>query len=214
MMKKLLLENIWMKIAAVILAVVLWFFVTSRGQSEISMEVPLELRNIPGGLESVKQSIKAVSINIKGQERLIRNIKPSDVRVNLDLSKAKKGKGTYYIGKDNVKVPSTMAVTNLNPSSVMIDLEETVIKTVPVQPVITGRPTRGFFIGSVEINPKEVTIEGARAEVGRIKSLRTEPIDIADLDETYVQDVRFDTAGRNVRTEIQEVGVKVVIKRK
>ncbi len=211
-MRKLLLENIGMKIAAVILAVILWFFVTSRGQSEVSMEIPLELKNIPKGLESIKQVTKSISVSIKGQERLLKNIKPSAVRAYVDLSKARKGKGTYYISKDDVKLPSTMTVTNISPSSVWIVLEETVIKTVPVSPVIVGSPEKGFIVSSVEVNPKEVTIEGVRSEVNRIKFLRTEPIDIADISETSVQDVRFDMAGRNIRSEVQEVSVKIVIK--
>jgi len=211
-MRKLLLENIGMKIAAVVLAVILWFFVTSRGQSEISMEIPLELKNIPRGLESVKQGTKSISVSLKGQERLLRNVKPSNVRVYVDLNKARKGKGTYYISKDDVKLPSTMTIISISPSSVWIVLEETIIKTAPIQPIIVGNPAKGFFIGSVEITPKEVTVEGARAEVSRIKVLKTEPIDITDLNETFVQDVRLDVTGRNVRTEVQEVSVKIVIK--
>lgn len=211
-MRRLFLENIWLKVAAVALAVILWFFVISRGQSEISMEVPLELKNIPRGLESVKQSVKSVSVNIKGQERLLKNMESSAVRVYVDLSKAKKEKGTYYINKDDVKLPSTMTVTGITPSSVWIVLEETVVRTMPVRPIIIGNPKKGFVISSVVVTPEEVIVEGAKTEVGRIKFLRTEPIDIADLDETLVQDVRLDVAGRNIRTGVQEVSVKVAIR--
>lgn len=212
-MRKLLLENMGMKIAAVVMAIILWVFVTSRGQSEVSMDVPIELKNIPSGFESVKQGIKTVSVSIKGQERLLRNMKIADVRVYVDLSKARKGKGTYYINNEDVKLPSTMAVTNISPSSVMVALEETVIRKAPVQAVVLGTPKKGFFVGSVEVNPREMTIEGARSEVSRIKSLRTEPVDITDMDETSVQEVRLDLGGRNIRTEVQEVNVKIVIKK-
>ncbi|MFA4911230.1 MAG: CdaR family protein [Desulfobacteria bacterium] len=212
-MRKLLLENMGMKIAAVVMAIILWFFVTSRGQSEVSMDVPVELKNIPGGFESVRQGIKTVSVSIKGQERLLRNMKIAAVRVHVDLSKAKKGEGTYYINNEDVKLPSTMTVTNISPSSVMVALEETVIRTALVEAVLVGTPKKGFFVGSVEVNPREMTIEGARSEVSRRKSLRTEPVDITDLDETSVQEVRLDLGGRNIRTEVQEVNVKIVIKK-
>ncbi|TAL23414.1 MAG: hypothetical protein EPN94_09500 [Nitrospirae bacterium] len=212
-MRKLLFENTGMKIAAVVMAIILWVFVTSRGQSEVSMDVPVELKNIPRGIESIRQGIKTVSVSIKGQERLLRNMKAPDVRVYVDLSKAKKGKGLYYISSEDVSLPSTMTVTSINPSSVMVTLEETLIKTVPVQAVVVGRPGKGFFVSSVEVNPKEMTIEGARSEAGRVKFVRTEPVDITDLEETTVQDMRLDLAGRNIRTEVQEVSVKVVIKK-
>lgn len=212
-MRKLLLENMGMKVAAVVMAITLWFFVTSRGQSEVLMDVPIELKNIPSGFESVRQGIKTVSVSIKGQERLLRNMKPAAVRVHVDLSKAKKGKGTYYINNEDVKLPSTMTVTNISPSSVIVALEETVIRRAPVQAVVLGTPKKGFFVGSVEVNPREMTIEGARSEVSRIKSLRTEPVDITDMDETSVQEVRLELGGRNIRTEVQEVNVKIVIKK-
>ena len=40
-MKKHFFENLGFKIVSVLLAVMLWFFVTSRGQSEMSIDVPL-----------------------------------------------------------------------------------------------------------------------------------------------------------------------------
>ncbi|MDI6745172.1 MAG: CdaR family protein, partial [Thermodesulfovibrionales bacterium] len=84
-MKRRLLENFGLKVTAVIMAIILWFFVISKGQSEISFDVPVELKNIPPGLESVKYGTKNVSVSLKGQDRLLRNIKPSDVRVHVDL---------------------------------------------------------------------------------------------------------------------------------
>lgn len=212
MIKNFFSKNIGMKIASVLLSIILWFSVTSRGQSEVSIEVPIEMRNIPQTLEIVRQGAKSVSIGIKGQERLLKNLKIADVRVFIDLSNAKKGKGTYYIDQTNVSVPSTMTVTNINPSSVAVVLAETMSKTVPVKPVINGTPKAGFFVSSVEIEPKEVIIEGIRSEIANVRFLRTEPIDITDVSEDLAQDVRLDTGGRNIRTKTQDINVKVIVK--
>ena len=91
-MRRRLLENFGLKVTAVVMAIILWFFVISKGQSEISIDVPMELKNIPQGLESIKQGVKSVNVSLKGQDRILRNMKPSDVRVHVDLSKAKKGR--------------------------------------------------------------------------------------------------------------------------
>lgn len=213
-MKRRLLENFGLKVTAVIMAIILWFFVISKGQSEISIDVPVELKNIPQGLESVNHGTKTVSVSLKGQDRLLRNMKPSDVRVPVDLSKAKKGKGIYYINKEDVKHPPSMSIRGITPSSVSVMLEETLTKTVSVHAVTQGSPKEGFIVSSVEILPKDAAIEGVRTETGKVKFLRTEPVDISDADKTFTQTVRIDLAGRNIRTEMQEVSVKVVIKRK
>ena len=78
---------------------------------------------------------------------------------------------------------------------------------------MAGSPREGFIVSSVEILPKDAAIEGVRTETGKVKFLRTEPVDIADADKTFTQTVRIDMAGRNIRTDMQEVSVKVVIKR-
>jgi YbbR domain-containing protein len=129
-MKKFLLENTGLKIVSVLLAIVLWIFVTSRGQSEMAIDVPLEFKDIPAGLEMVTSSEKTISLNIKGQERLIRNVKSSDIRVYVDLSKAKKGEGIYYISREDIKLPRSITITSINPLSVKVVTEETVTKTV------------------------------------------------------------------------------------
>ena len=213
-MRRRLLENFGLKVTALVMAIILWFFVVSRGQSEISIDVPVELKNIPQGLESIKQGVKSVNVSLKGQDRILRNMKPSDVRVHVDLSKAKKGKGIYYINKDDVKLSPTINITGITPSSVWIVLEKTIIKTVPVSAIMAGSPRKGFVVSSVEVLTKDVAIEGVRTEIDKVKFLSTEPVDVSDADKTFTQTVRIDMAGRNIRTDMQEVRVKVVIRRK
>jgi YbbR domain-containing protein len=210
-MKKLFFDNLGLKIAAVLLSVVLWIFVTSRGQSEISIDVPLEFRNIPAGLEMVNHSIKTINLNIKGQERLIKNVKAADIRVYVDLSKARKGDGIYYIDREEIKLPHAITVTNINPSSIKVTTEETISKTVKVLPVIVGEPEKGFLVRSVEVLPQYVVIEGVSSEVIKIGNVKTEPIDISALNESFSQELKIDLTGRNVRSKINNVIVKVVI---
>jgi len=210
-MRRLLFENIGLKIAAVSLSIVLWFFVTSRGQSEISIDVSLEFKNIPQGLELVNYSAKEISLSVKGQERLIRSIKPSDIQAYIDLGKTKKGESVYYITRDDIKLPRAIDVINISPSSVKVITEETATKTVRVRPVVVGEPERGYFVKSVEVAPQTLVIEGIRSEVGKINIIRTEPLDITGSNESVTQDVKLDLISSNIRSKTAVVKVKVVI---
>ncbi len=210
-MKKIFLENLGLKIASVLLAIVLWIFVTSRGQAEMSIDVPLEFKNIPIGLEMVNHNIKLVTLTIKGQEGLIKNLKPADVRVSIDLGKAKKGEGLYYIQRDDIKIPHGLTVTSVDPSSVKVTTAETVTKIVRVVPVVAGELEKGYHIKSIEVAPQTVIIEGIRSEISRISSLKTEPVDVTGLNETVTQDAKLDLAGRNIRSKRGVVSVRVVI---
>ena len=210
-MRKSFLENLGLKIAAVLLSVALWFFATSRGQSEISIDVPLVFRNIPSGLEMIDNNIKTISLNIKGQERLIKNIKLSDIGVYIDLSKAKKGKSIYYVTRDNIKLLHGITVLNINPSSVKVIIEDTITKTVKVTPVIIGEPEKGYYVKSVEVAPQIVVIEGIRSQVRKFNTIKTESLDITGSNETFTQELKLDLTGKNIRAKINDIKVKVVI---
>jgi YbbR domain-containing protein len=212
-MKKVLFENLGLKITAVLLSTLLWLFATSRGLSEIALDIPLEFRDIPPGLELMNHSIKMVSLNIKGQERIIRNIRPSDIGVFIDLSKSKTGEGVYSINKNTIKLPPTVTVTNISPSYVKVLLEESVTKTVQVRPVIVGTPESGFYVKSISVIPENVVIEGAKSKVTTVDKIKTETLDITGFKETFNQDLELDITGTNIRTKTKDVRVKVVIAR-
>ncbi len=210
-MRKFFLENLGLKTAAVLLSVVLWLFVTSRGQSEISIDAPVEFKNIPTGLEVVNHGVKVISLNIKGQERLIKNVKPSDIRVYIDLSKSKKGESIYYLTRDDIKLPHAITVMNISPSSIKVITKETITKTVKVRPVIIGDPEKGYYVKSIEAVPQTVVIEGIRSEVGKVNNIRTEPLDITGVNETLTQDLKLELTGKNIRARMNDIKVKVVI---
>lgn len=212
--RNILFENFGLKVASIVFSIVLWIFVTSRGQSEISIEVPLEFKNIPQNYEIVNYDIKSVNLNIKGQERLIKNVKSSDIRVYIDLSKAKKGENTYYITTDNIKLPRMFTVTKIEPSSFKIYIEETLKKVVKVIPVVTGSPANDYHVKSIVVEPSMIEIEGIRSEINKINFVKTEPIDVTGLNDSISQDTRIDLVGKNVKTNINYVKVDILIKKR
>jgi YbbR domain-containing protein len=212
-MKHPIFKNLGLKITAVLLSVLLWIFATSRGLSEIALDVPLEFKNIPPGLELMNYDVKAVSLNIKGQERLIRTIRPTDIRVWIDLTRAKKGEGIYAINRNNISLPLTVTVKNITPTSVKVLLEESVSKTVRVKPIVVGIPERGYYVKSIIVVPQTVDIEGAISKIKKVDKVKTEPLDITGRSETLTKDLKLDVSGMTIRTRIDEVMVKIVITR-
>ncbi|MFI5294585.1 MAG: YbbR-like domain-containing protein [Thermodesulfovibrionales bacterium] len=210
-MKRLLFENLGLKISAVLISVLLWLFVTSRGQSEMSHEIPVEFKDVPVGLGIASTSAKMVNVAIRGQERVMKNIRPTDLRVFVDLSKAKKGEWSFHISQDDVKLPYAMTVLNIEPSTLRVKLDETMTKPVTVNPVITGTPGKGFYVKAVEVEPKSIVIQGLKAEVRKIGEIRTETMDISGIEETVTQELNVEAGGANIKPEKDKVRVTVVI---
>ncbi len=209
-MKQKIFENLGLKVSAVLIAVFLWFFVTSQGQSEISLEVPLEFKNIPAELGIANSTAKSVMLTIRGQERFMKNLNASNLRVFLDLGKAKPGEIAYPVNKEDVKLPFAMTVTNVAPPSVRVKLEEIMQKTVSVQPQLLGSPEEGAVI-SVVVEPKTVVIRGLKSELGKIDMIRTEPFDISHITGKVTEELGLDTSGTNIKPDISKVKVKVKI---
>jgi len=210
-MKNILTENIGLKISAILISVFLWFFVTSAGQSEITLEVPLEFKNIPADFGIANTSVKTVNVAVRGHERPMKNLKSSDVRVYVDLNKAKKGEDVFPVTKDDIKLPYALTVMNVSPSTVKVKLDETDSKIVLVKPVLTGDPGNGFFVNSVKVEPKSVVIKGLKSAVRKLSIVKTEPLDITDSNKTMTQELNIDTGGVNVTPDVNTVKVTINI---
>lgn len=115
--------NFLLKVISLILAIILWFFVVSRGHSVVVVDVPVGFKNIPQELEII-DSTKTVSINVEGQERLLKNLKQDSISVIIDLKNAKSGEIYLPVLKDNVNLPKRLVVTNISPQRIKLVLEK------------------------------------------------------------------------------------------
>ena len=212
-MKQIIFDNLGLKVSAVLIAVFLWFFVTSQGQSEISLEVPLEFKDIPAELGIAGSTAKAVTLTMRGQERFMKSLNASDLRVFLDLGKAKPGEIVYPVNKEDVKLPFAMTVTNVTPPSVRVKLEEITLKTIPVQPQLLGSPEKGAVL-SIVVEPRTAVIRGLKSELKKINMIRTEPLDISHISGTITEELDLDTSGTNIKADILKVKVKITVAEK
>jgi YbbR domain-containing protein len=212
--KRLFWENLAFKVAAVVLAVILWVFVTSKGQTEMSLSVPIEYVNIPSGLEISKRTATAAHIVVRTHESLSKNIRQENVRVSVDVSRALKGEETFSLKKDDVKVAFGATVAEIEPATVRVVFEETVSRKVRVKPEVTGNPETGYVVKRIEVSPEEVVIEGARSEVRKVGVIRTEPIDISGLTEDLSQEAKLEGTNGNIRTKVEKVNVRIRVVRR
>jgi YbbR domain-containing protein len=210
-MKKLFTENLGLKISAVLISFLLWFFITSKGQSEMTVNIPLEFKNVPANMGIVETSAQSVSVTVRGHERLMMNLKPSDIRVYADLSRVAKGEDVFFVNKEDIKLPYALSVRNITPSTVRIKLDETVSKAVPVRPVLIGQPGTGFVLSSVTVEPNKVTVRGLKSDLAKIRSIKTEPLDITGAIKPISQDVDIDTAGANFTPDLDSVRLMIRI---
>lgn len=212
--KSFLTENLTFKILSVTLAVFLWFFVTFKGQTETSIDIPIEFKNVPSDMEILRQSIKRVNVSISARERIIRELTQNNARVIIDLSNVKIGENSLPITRSSIRLPRGADILRIDPSSVKVVMDRKVQKTIPIKPVITGQPEKGFVVASITVNPPSIVIEGPQKELEKIRTIKTESVDIEGIRENLNIQVKIDTEGRIFRTETDTVNLSITLRRK
>lgn len=116
--------NTLLKLVSLALAVILWFFVVSSKRSEMAVDAPLRFVNISPSLEIV-DAYKTVSIQLEGQERLLRKLRGDDISVVINLNGYREGRVSYHLSSENIKLPKSFQIKNINPSKITFTLVKT-----------------------------------------------------------------------------------------
>ncbi|MFA5074339.1 MAG: CdaR family protein [Nitrospirota bacterium] len=212
--RAILFENWGVKLASLLFAVTLWFYVTSKGKTEMTFTVPLELRNIPRSLAIVGSVPGFINVRLQGQERLLRDITiGKKIAGILDLSLTDSGDHIIHISPDDIKRPSGLAVTNVTPSEIRIKLEPLARKSFRLKPVLHGSPAPGYRVAAIRVVPQKITIEGPASAVAAFDRLQTMPIDLQGSRENISIEPKIDYQGQTVTIPDQQTVVHIIIER-
>lgn len=213
MIKDFLTKNLELKIASLVIAIALWVFVILSGRSNMTLDIPLQITNLPEGLVVV-ESPKTVRVNIEGSKNLLKTLDTGDISAIIDLSDAGPGRVFFNLSRSNISIPKTLVVRNIEPETVSVMVEKEMKKRVKVRPSITGLPAKGYIIDEVRVDPDSIIIEGPRSLVLEINSVRTEPLDISGIN-TDIQyragiDIDDPRIGRNINKVTVHISVKKI----
>jgi YbbR domain-containing protein len=174
-------HNLGLKITSLLLATGLWLAVSSEPPSETAVNVGIVFRNMPSDLEISSENIPSAQIRVRGPERAIRRLQPSDVHAELDLTGMKPGERTFDLTANQIGLPDRLQPVEIVPSQIHLLFDKRVTKLVPVRPRVTGNFPAGYSIASVQSNPEKVEISGPMKSLNAVESAITDPIDVSGL---------------------------------
>jgi YbbR domain-containing protein len=119
-LKALLLDNVLIKIVSLVFAVILWFYVNSKGVVEMDIAVPLELRNLPSNLTITGDVMDEVNVRVKSRERILRDMAESRIHAVLDLAGAHAGENVYLLDAAAVERPENVQIERISPRRIRI----------------------------------------------------------------------------------------------
>src|SRR5512143_29102 len=212
--RKLLFDNWGIKLVSLGLSLTLWFYVTSKGKTEMTLTVPLELRNIPQGMTVVGDVAGSLEMRVQGQERVLRDISIGKKIIGiLDLSMTKVGENTVRISPDDIRRPAGVTVTYMSLSEAKVKLEPLVRKILKLKPFLHGAHAAGFRLAGTTVTPPKITVEGPESVISTLVILQTMPIDIQDTKESVTVEPKIDYQGQSVKILDKSIAVRVNIER-
>lgn len=212
--RKVLFDNWGIKLISLVFSIFLWLYVTSTGKTEMTLTVPLELRNIPQGMTVVGDVTSTVEIRVQGQERVLGDSGFGEkVAGILDLSLAKEGENIIRISPDDIKRPDGVMVAHMSLSEVEVKLEPLIRRTFRLRPVLHGAPAAGYRLAGVAVIPAKILVEGPATVMKTLDKLETMPIDIQGAREALTVEPKIDYQGQPVKLLEKSIIVRINIER-
>jgi diadenylate cyclase len=180
-LRRVFLENFWLKVVAILLAFTLWLKVHRDPITEVAIQVPVEFHNIPPNLEISSDTVYRSTVRLRGPERAIHQLDASEVRAEIDLTGLHPGERTFDVTAEQIQHPRELAVVQIVPSEFHITFDAELKREVPVKPRIMGNFASGYEIGQVVVNPATVAISGPQKHVAAVDAAITDPIDVSGL---------------------------------
>lgn len=176
-MKKIIFNNIGLKILALLIAVIVWWVVMNIDDPLVKKTingVSVELRNdddlIDKGYIYEVESGNVIAITIWAPESVAKELKSSDFIAYADLSQLSPLTDTANITvecvKSDVKNDIKEITSKIQVVKLSIDNKQTA--EVPVTTAIVGNPAENYVIGDISISQNKIEITGAASVIEKI----------------------------------------------
>ncbi|MCP4703578.1 MAG: YbbR-like domain-containing protein [candidate division Zixibacteria bacterium] len=174
-----LFENLWAKLAAVLLAFLLWFHVATDKtyQYETSLRLAQIDLNDEIALNAPPPDEFKIIVSATGKRLLRSDWKNSGLRLMIDRSRA--GRANISFDHNNlslVKSDNIELINIISPRETVLEFDRKINKEVPIKSMVTIIPDKGFILNSNDsLDPAMVTITGPRRLLNTIDSIETNP---------------------------------------
>jgi YbbR domain-containing protein len=201
-------RHLGLKALSLVLALLLWMIVSGEETVERGLRVPLELQQVPAGLELTGEVPATVDVRVRGASGTLSRVSTGDVVAVLDLRNAQSGRRLFPLTPKDVRVPFGVEIVQVQPSALAMAFERSASRRVTVIPAVDGRPAPGYVVGSLEADPKTVEVIGPETAVRRATEALTEPVSVAGARDRVQQRVTLGLIDPSLR--LKDVGTATV----
>lgn len=212
-LRSALTANLPVKATSVFLSVFLWLLAAGEEPATTLLPVDVTVR-APAGRNLLRAPgpLKALVV---GPRRELLKLSATPLRLNRILPDTTiSDEVRLDVGPGDLEIPQGIGVhvQDIEPRTLIVVLDSTFQREVPVHAVVRLRRENGYAVGAISVVPGTVRLLGSRSQLQAIDSARTEPLEIARADGPVEDVVRLDTSGfGTVRAMPSEVSVRVEV---
>jgi YbbR domain-containing protein len=185
--RDLVFENMGLKVASVLLALLLYAHVVTDQEREQVVQIPIAAVGLADSLTSVGELPPRVGVKVRGKWKDLIRLNLTRPFLSIDLASAKPGEFQTSITSEDIsrraippELSRMISVTEvLDPRSVDLTIEAKVTRSLPVRARIVGTPAAGYVLDSVPaVDPESVRVMGPARLMQEIDTLYTVAVDI------------------------------------
>lgn len=203
-------RNLGLKFLSTCIAALLWLVVAGEPVVERVMRAPVEMQNLPDGLELVGNPPDTVEVRLRGPSGSLSRMAAGDMAAVIDLRTARPGRRLFHLTQANVSVPYGMEIVQVGPSTLTMEFEMSGVRTVPVEPDVEGRPAPGHEVTKVTSDPMTVEVEGPETALKRLQAAMTEPVSVQDQTRSVREVVTIGVPDASLRLRSPQTAVVTV----
>lgn len=184
-------RNLGYKAVALVLALLLWYDVTSEETTVIEYPVPLQIA-VEGAdmiITNQQQLPPEVEVAFSGTGKELLRLDKDDLAVQERVQGGENDSIVVTLDLGDLRKPAGLAVTpiGITPRQVTVVTDRFMERTVPLAAVGAPRAADGYRIESVQVTPGTVRVRGVTAEVRPIGSLGLDLSQIDDVEGEFDQ---------------------------
>lgn len=162
------IQNLGLKIIALLFAIILWFIVVNIDDpvvSSVYRDIPItvkheEVISNQGKVYRIKDDVKTVNVTVSAQRSVLSKIKSKDIVAVADLSQMEINTFMVPINASVRGLEGKYQSAEANPRNLQIGIDNVTKNKFPISVNATGTPRDGFIIGEMTANPEKVEIGG------------------------------------------------------
>lgn len=197
------IQKLWtkewlLKFISLFIAILLWSFVGGEDVVEKNIMVQVEVINLPNDLIISNKYKKEIEVTVRGPGSVIVEMGKEQGARQIDLANATAGTRVENIENESVPVRRGVEVLRVQPSTIILSLDNLISKEIPVKAVTVGEVSKGHLFTDLTINPATITINGPETILSRVEVLKTTPINLQGLFESVQLQIPLELDARIV----------------